>query len=132
MSESLAGFGRQGQREQTPEKENTCMTHKLIEASYHRNGVCGEGFHVAIVESEIEPGDIRKMLCVTFSNEMEAVRTAVFDLALLEKGNIRFTENSWRGDHWHGFMRDIAIPTHEKAVDDRFNAMIAEQKDSRK
>jgi hypothetical protein len=84
------------------------VKHQLKEIAYHRNGICGEGFHVAIVESEIEPGDVRKMLCVTFGAHEEGTaggyRTAVFDLALLAQDNIKFGQNSWRGDHWHPFM----------------------------
>jgi hypothetical protein len=96
------------------------MNHEVKSIAYHRNGICGAGFHVAIVESEVEPGDTRKMLVVTFGADEEpgnGYATAVFDMALLAKDNIEFGENSWRGDHWHPFMCHEAIPDYRAQVD---------------
>lgn len=66
---------------------------KVIAESHHRNGVCGEGFSVRIVE-EYD----RRMLVVTFDSD--SMRTAVFDIDLLQKNDVEFGSNSWRGDQY--------------------------------
>jgi hypothetical protein len=85
------------------------MKRKITKKDYHRNGICGEGFHVGIIRDE----DGSKKLFVTFPeydmeviNEEERViegncRTAILDLKLLKDEVIEFMENGWRGDHYH-------------------------------
>src|SRR5574341_2169060 len=72
---------------------------RLVSIDYHRNGVCGLGFHVLIIRDED-----RKMLVVRFDksadNDTGSVVCAAFDLAELGKDNIAFMENSYRGDHY--------------------------------
>ena len=74
---------------------------------YHRNGVCGVPFHVVIAK---EQG--RNMLIVRFDKKADkradGVLCAAFDLDLLSKGDIRFGQNSWRGD-WYAIEVDKAI-----------------------
>lgn len=81
------------------------------ELEYHRNGICGLGFHVAIVD-EIEDGKQREMLVIRFSKDADEdtgqVVCAAFDLAQLDKRVIGFGSNSWRGDHYADTM-DAAI-----------------------
>lgn len=85
------------------------MKHELKSIAYHRNGISGEGFYVAIVESDGED-----MLVVTFSEEQSAVRTAVFSADLIGKRDIEFGSNSYRGDHWHEWMLTVAIPEYRR------------------
>lgn len=89
----------------------------LKEIAYHRNGVHGEPFYVIAFQS-----DDKDMIGVVFDyEEADAYeahlpvnpRTAVFDRELLAKGEIRFMENSWRGDVFDPFLRQ-SIATHER------------------
>lgn len=72
---------------------------KLKALEFHRNGVSGCPFYVGIVKE----GTTRKIV-ITFDDEPSAVRTAAFDIDLLAENNIKFGENSFRGDHFHDFM----------------------------
>lgn len=80
---------------------------RLKALAYHRNGICGEGFHVALFTTRID-GKNRNMVAITFGveDDRSACRTAVLDVDMLSAGNVRFGENSWRGDHWHDWMCD--------------------------
>lgn len=84
---------------------------QIKQLDYHRNGVCGLGFHVAIVE-EIEDGERRDMLVVRFPSDADkdagGVLCAAFDIAKLIHHDIEFGSNSWRGDHYADVM-DAAI-----------------------
>ncbi|HEY7823695.1 MAG TPA: hypothetical protein VIG24_12715 [Acidimicrobiia bacterium] len=83
-------------------------------ASYHRNGVAGRGFMVAVFHDTVDGVD-RRMLAVHFppSEDVDGnvvdddVATAVVDLDLAHEGNVEFAENSWRGDHWHDWMKQV-------------------------
>jgi hypothetical protein len=83
---------------------------KVKELAYHRNGVSGLGFYCAIVKAEG-----RDMLVVRFAQDgyddgktldqrAGGVVCAAFDIKLLAQGNIKFGENSWRGDHYAEVM----------------------------
>jgi len=89
---------------------------KVKTLDYHRNGVGGLGFYVAIVE-QVEDGIRREMIVVRFPKGADAdaggILCAAFDLARLDKREIRFFHNSWRGDHYHEVV-DAAIRKHEK------------------
>ena len=76
---------------------------KVVKSAYHRNGVSGIGFRVSIVKEQ-EQGQHRQMLVVRFldcDKHAGGVVCAAFDLALLDKREINFGVNSWRGDHYH-------------------------------
>lgn len=83
---------------------------KVKKLEYHRNGISGEGFYVAIVQS-----DGRDMLVVRFpcDKAVGAVTCAAFDIDLLAQRNIQFGSNSFRGDHFHAVV-DAAIAKNEK------------------
>lgn len=74
---------------------------KLEALQYHRNGVAGVGFHVAIATEKDGEGRGRKLI-VQFSDD--PLCTAVFDLDKLAAGDIGFGSNSWRGDVYSGWM----------------------------
>ena len=90
------------------------MKIKPLKVAYHRNGVCGEPFHVVLFDKE-EDGQTDRMVAVRFSDgEGEGFknpRIAVLDIALLYESVIEFGDNSFRGDH---FVDDIdqAIKAH--------------------
>lgn len=76
---------------------------KVISADFHRNGVSGVPFRVAIVENpfEVEEQEGRTFLVVTMADEdgdYDRQATAVFAMDKLAEGEIRFFYNSWRGD----------------------------------
>ena len=97
------------------------MTKKVISLDYHRNGIMGLGFYVAIVEDMID-GKLHRMAVVRFGatdqegffsgrqldNEAGNVVCAVLDIDKLASGDIAFGSNSWRGDHSHEII-DEAI-----------------------
>lgn len=89
------------------------MTQTVEKIDYHRNGVGGMGFHVAILKE-----DGRNMLVVRFPKEADkdagAILCAAFDLALLAEGVIEFGHNSWRGDHYNEVV-DKRIAADEAA-----------------
>jgi hypothetical protein len=91
---------------------------KVKDLHYHRNGVSGLGFYVGIVEEED-----REMLVIRFPKEADTVTgnivCAAFDLAQLDKREIRFFYNSWRGDHYSDTM-DTAIAVKQQADDLRW------------
>jgi len=87
----------------------------IEEIAHHRNGVSGESF------------DVIKFVCPENGNMIGIVfdlnwihdhktqtarqqtwngRVAVLNRDLLAEGNIRFGENSWRGDHYEQDLRD--------------------------
>lgn len=88
---------------------------KVKQLSSHRNGISGIPFHVGIVDN-----DGVEMLVVRFPAECDretgGVLCAAFSLPQLDKREIRFMYNSFRGDHFHTAM-DKAIKAHEKKMD---------------
>lgn len=83
---------------------------RVKKIAYHRNGVGGLGFHVAIVEDTFDRAEKRDMLVIRFDKradqETGGTVCAAFDLAELAKGVIEFGENSWRGDYYHETIDD--------------------------
>jgi hypothetical protein len=102
---------------------------KLLKIAYHRNGVSGLGFDVAILRD----GKNRKMLVVRFSKEADkgagAVLCAAFDLDLLAKDEIGFGVNSWRGDEYADFLDPLIAEWEEGKFenDPRFSPKVVPQ-----
>ena len=71
----------------------------VIDSDYHRNGVGGMPFRVALVDDEQE-GDTK--LVIMFENEYH---TAVLSLDKLQAGDINFGSNSYRGDVYESALR---------------------------
>ena len=101
---------------------------KLLEIDFHRNGIMGKGFYVAIIEDSEVPihGNDGKFL-VTFFPEYDndgnldlhygkGLLTSVVCINLLqgEKATVAFGINSWRPEPYHDFMVDTAIPQYNK------------------
>jgi len=73
----------------------------ILSASFHRNGVCGEGFYSVIFNDE-ENG---KMHASLFD---KAGYCAVHKIEELAKDNIDFARgNSWRGDRFESELRPL-------------------------
>ena len=79
------------------------MKIKVTDMSYHRNGIGGNGFHVALFDYKDEDGVTHKMVGTVFDDQGSC---AVYDVDMLKAGNIAFANgNSWRGDHFEGELR---------------------------
>lgn len=81
------------------------LVKKYKEIDYHRNGIGGEGFHAIVFENT----DGQRMVGITFNqgDTANGILTAVLDIDLLNQENIRFGENSWRGDNYHEELQEI-------------------------
>lgn len=71
----------------------------IKEIAFHRNGVCGIGFHVVLFAD----GKNKNMVGIVFP---EPGAVAVLDTKMTAKGNIAFARgNSWRGDYYESYLR---------------------------
>ena len=89
------------------------MKIKPLKVAYHRNGVCGEPFHIVLFDKE-EDGQIDRMIAIRFQDDkndgFKNPRIAVLNVSLLNDSVIEFGENSFRGDHFASDI-DQAIET---------------------
>lgn len=72
---------------------------EIVDSDYHRNGVGGAGFKVALVD-DADEGDTK--LVIMFDREYH---TAVLSLDKLKDGDIAFGSNSYRGDRFDDILR---------------------------
>lgn len=73
---------------------------QILDASFHRNGVSGLPFYVALVD---DPGSDDVKLVIMFEAEGH---TAVLSLdKLTGEEDIKFGSNSWRGDQYEEVLR---------------------------
>ncbi len=93
------------------------MTIKNLKIDYHRNGVSGNGFHVATFNWK-DDGEKkqRHMVAIIFEGQGDC---AVLDIDETAKDNIEFANgNSWRGDHFEDELRK-AIEQHNKELHEK-------------
>lgn len=71
---------------------------------FHRNGVGGAPFHVAIFDEDsgAHPEDRGRKVGIVFE---QPDHCAVLDIARLAAGDIAFGSNSWRGDAYEPHLR---------------------------
>lgn len=81
---------------------------QILDADYHRNGVSGVGFHVALVD---DPNDGDVKLVVMFPTEGH---TAVLSLDKLVAEDIKFGSNSYRGDLYEEALHKELIEDEEE------------------
>lgn len=82
----------------------------LTAADYHRNGIAGQPFRVALFRNETEKRDMLAILTDDNGDDYGQKcngRCYVLDVAMLAEGNIRMGENSWRGDDYEGALRPL-------------------------
>jgi hypothetical protein len=90
------------------------MSKKLLAFDYHRNGICGTGFYVALFQDD----DGGRKVCTWFgSTDAESGRDdcacAVLDVDMAAAGNVEMDKgNAWRGDHYISDMRSWANAFH--------------------
>ncbi len=89
---------------------------KLITQDYHRNGISGTGFHVAIFEDDSNKG--ARMVGIVLPRECDEayglINCFVFDLDKLATGDIAFGSNSWRGDRYAAGLRELIENDEER------------------
>jgi hypothetical protein len=73
----------------------------IVDSDYHRNGISGIGFHVALVD---DPNDGDMKLVIMFPGEGS---TAVLSLNKLMNEDISFGSNSYRGDLYESLRPEI-------------------------
>ena len=86
--------------------------------AYHRNGVGGEGFHVALVE-EIDGDETRRMVVIRAKDADKhtgSVNCFVLDVDKAAAGDVQFFTNSWCGDHYADFM-DTEIDKRDREIE---------------
>lgn len=115
------------------------MTHKILAADYHRNGVGGAGFYVAIVETTGATDQPERFLCIDFSGDADDPdnydpgRFAVLRVADVAQGNIGMYpithpdtgqviegtgDAAWRGaDHWGDQLRPAIRSWFRRSMD---------------
>ncbi len=81
---------------------------KIEQVEYHRNGICGEGFHAILFKDGSE-----SMLAIVFDG---AGQCAVVSRDKLPDVGVAFGENSYRGDHYEDSLR-AAIREHWEATE---------------
>ena len=104
---------------------------KISKIDYHRNGICGEGFHVGIIQDD----DGSDKLFIHFANYDDEgylkkdgpVRTAILDVDLVAKREIAFCVNSWRGDHYNDMIQDALIEEEKKEVAELFELEVVDE-----
>lgn len=79
---------------------------KVEDVAYHRNGICGEGFHVVTFRDGKDP-----MIAVVFETPGQV---AVLNREQVGAGIITFGVASFRGDVYEADMRK-AIEKYEEA-----------------
>jgi hypothetical protein len=83
---------------------------KIRVIDYHRNGIGGAPFHVAIFDEDksAHADDQCGKVGIIFG---QPDHCAVLDIAKLASGDIAFGSNSWRGDEYEPHLRK-AIKTN--------------------
>lgn len=85
----------------------------IIDASWHRNGIGGEGFY-AVLFNDAEQGENNPMIASLFDAPGYC---AVYSVPLLSKGNIKFARgNSWRGDQYASELQPLVEEFLKKKV----------------
>lgn len=84
---------------------------KIIAVDYHRNGVGGAPFNVCLIKHK-QGRRVHNMVGIRFDGVGEC---AILDIELLAQGNIKFGENSWRGDYFIGAV-DAAIQEYFDSI----------------
>lgn len=69
---------------------------KVKSVAFHRNGVSGKPFYVMLAKGEGR--DLVIIRPYVTNPEDEGAECYVLDIGLLAEGNIKFGENSFRGD----------------------------------
>ena len=78
------------------------MKLKILDIARHRNGVLGAPFDVAIFKERGREGSLKVGILFEEPNHC-----AILDVAKLAAGDIAFGSNSWRGDDYEPYLRQV-------------------------
>jgi hypothetical protein len=107
-------------------KKNKKFGHLTIKSiDYHRNGISGLGFHVALFKTDY--ADCKGLMMGVVFSEVGAC--AVFDVDKIANEDIEFMSNSWRGDWFEHDLR-AAIKEFEDNWQERFPELAKAKKDT--
>lgn len=79
------------------------MKLKIDEVAYHRNGVCGNGFHAVLFRFKPDGERREKSFLATVFDEPG--NCAVISLDRISVYGVEFGPNSWRGDWFEDELR---------------------------
>ncbi len=101
------------------------MKLRLQAADYHRNGICGEPFRVALFRDETEKRDMLAIIPSTHDGDEERAtgRCYVLDVDMLTQRNIRFGENSWRGDNYEAALLPLIKAELDRQREERLTQL---------
>ena len=86
-------------------KMKTMLGLNIIESSFHRNGISGEGFYAVRFMWKPEDAEKPEAFIATLFDEPGCC--AVLSLDRIDAYGVGFAlGNSWRGDHFEGELRD--------------------------
>lgn len=88
------------------------MIKNIIGVSYHRNGVQGTPFNVVLF-TDSHTGE--KMVGIIPAFDKNPNNAFVLSVDKMVQDNIRFAENSWRGDNYADELKE-AIKKHDEEV----------------
>ncbi len=101
------------------------MKLRIVDASWHRNGVCGVGFYAILFEDldeDVSPIDKLKIASL-FD---EPGYCAVYSVGRLEERNVAFARgNSWRGDQYAAVLRPLLEEFNAESGGNRMGAFSA-------
>lgn len=95
------------------------MRIKVQEIDYHRNGVSGDGFHVVLFTMKEKGEPTKSFVATVFDKSIGQCPVAVLELGMLSQGNIKFAQNSWRGDVFAPYLYD-AIAKHDQQEEAKY------------
>jgi hypothetical protein len=88
-------------------------TVRVTSHSHHRNGISGKCATMVLFDWTDDDGNERKMLGVITDLETKEEQERKFngecyilDVTLAAAGQIDWTTNAWRGDHFENILRD--------------------------
>src|SRR5574343_542913 len=86
---------------------------RVKDVAWHRNGISGEPFAVVLFTHEGNriPEDL--MVGIVFQSEGHV---AVFNVARLAQGDIKFASNSYRGDRFERELREAVHRAYVKSI----------------
>lgn len=80
---------------------------KIINAQYHRNGVGGEPFYAILFTDTELPRAGHTMIASYFKDCELNGFISVFSIPKLYDGNVKFGQNSWRGDRYATLLKPL-------------------------
>jgi len=91
------------------------MIKKVIDIAHHRNGISGTSFNVVLF---IDRETKEKFVGIVPDEDENSFNSFVLSVDRMGKDNIRFAENSWRGDN---YTMELKAVIREKELREEIN-----------